>query len=49
MDYRPRITELLPKITDEKVIHRIWLLLEYAYIDEINVKPKKPEKVKATA
>ena len=36
MDYRLRITELLPKITDEKVIHRIWLLLEYAYIDEPN-------------
>ena len=39
MDYRPRITALLPKITDEKVIHRIWLLLEYAYIDEL--KPNK--------
>ena len=44
MDYRPRISELLPKITDEKVIHRIWLLLENAYIDELKPNKRRKEK-----
>ena len=34
-DFRSQIADLIERITNKKVLRRVWRILEYAYIDEL--------------
>lgn len=48
-DFCKMISDLLPRITNQKVLRRVWRILEYAYIDQLDMPRSKSERKTKTA